>query len=289
MGECPPRVREGGRARRVVEKALDAPEGVVTRRSGDGKVRWQRLVACENLFDHGPCATGGALEAPQIPARVGKAIGMIDPIPVDHALRLQAEESRVSRVKDCTVFNLDGREGLDVEKAAIVQLVIGDPPIGKAVVLGLKKIHNWQILGALGEREHMIVVSKDMLGSPRAIRLRNLRGPSPELIVENRCADRAAEDRQENSVLCARITIEPRRVEARCPIPQERPQRVVMPHGGGDRHVVGDDVDDEAHASLMESIGEPSQALLATVIHAHAGMIHDVVAVHGPRRRLQDR
>ena len=50
--------------------------------------------------------------------------------------------------------------------------------------------------------------------------------------------------------------------------------------GMGDAHVVGHDVDDQAHAALLQALGECGELFLRTDFGIEASVVGDVVAVH---------
>ena len=63
---------------------------------------------------------------------------------------------------------------------------------------------------------------------------------------------------------------------------------MVVPDRGGDRHVIGYHVDDDADALLVCGLRQPPEGLLPTALLGDAGVIHDVVAVGGTGGGLQD-
>ena len=102
-------------------------------------------------------------------------------------------------------------------------------------------------------------------------------------------ADPVPQHRHENGLGVGHVEIEPVRVLRLRAAPQHIPQGAVVPQGGGDRHVVGHHVDDDAHAQLVGRLREPPESVLPTALLRDARVVHDVVAVGGLRCCLQDR
>ena len=81
-----------------------------------------------------------ALQTLQILFGVEQAVGMVDAQAVDLALAQEAEDQLVRRVEDLRPFHAQGGQLVDVEEAAIVDLVGGDAPERQAIGLGVEQL-----------------------------------------------------------------------------------------------------------------------------------------------------
>ena len=104
-----------------------------------------------------------------------------------------------------------------------------------------------------------------------------------------RLLERVAEDRQrEAAVSVVPVHIEPVRGLRRRTVAQRLPELLVEVLWRRDRHVVGNNVDDNPKSVLMGRLGELEEPALATKVVRHPRVVHDVVPVHRPRGGLQD-
>jgi len=194
---------------------------------------------------------------------------------------VELDQFAVGCLEDGRVLDPDGRQGVDVEEAAVIQLLAADPPVGQAVPLPLQQLVEGKILGAGADGEDLVVVGDHGL----LLAVDDVRG---EADVFQLPADPVAEHRHQDGLGVCHVEIEPFRVCRFGAAPQHVPQRVVVPDRGGDRHVVGYHVDDDADALLVCGLRQPPEGLLPTALLGDAGVIHDVVAVGGTGGGLQD-
>ena len=85
------------------------------------------------------------------------------------------------------------------------------------------------------------------------------------------------------------VDVEPAGEGGRRPVPQDRPPGGVLGLRLADRHVVGDDVDDEAHPGRVRGRDQAREGRLPAEVLVEPGMVDDVVAVCRARDRLQAR
>ena len=110
------------------KQPADAQQGVVAGRAGARPVVGQLLVALEDLLDDDPGAAGRVGQPLEVAARVGEAVGVVDPQPVDRAVaRCSVEQQRVGRVEDLGVLDPHRDQRVDVEEAPVVQLLVRRP------------------------------------------------------------------------------------------------------------------------------------------------------------------
>ncbi len=259
-------------ALRVGEDAVDAAQGVVAggavHRPGGG----QHLPVGEDLLHDGPPAAGRLVQLPQIRVGVGEAVRVVHAQTVEHALVEQPQDRPVRGPEDLRVLHADADEVRDAEEPPVVQLRAGQPPPGGAVPLGVDQPRQRQPGGALAEREDVVVVAQDVAVDGEVVDLG---------------AERVAEDgEQELSALRLPVDVEPACVRRLRALAQDLPQRAVVARGH--RHVVGDDVHDQAEAVLACRRGQRAQGRLAAEFLPDAGVVDDVVAVEGAGRGLQD-
>ena len=104
-----------------------------------GQLCAQPLSGLEDLLADDPrvgCALAKALEVLQ---RIAKAVGVIDAHAVEHAVFEPLEDERVGLFEDVLALDTKTDERVDVEEAAIAELLIGGLPVGDAEVLLLEE------------------------------------------------------------------------------------------------------------------------------------------------------
>ncbi len=282
-----PQMGQAQRAVRVVEQARHPPQRVVAGRARAGEVAGQVLLALEDLLDHGPGPVGRALEIAQVAARIGEAVGMVDPVAVDHALALQLQQRAMGRLEHGGVLDPHRGEGVHVEEAPVVQLLVGDLPVREPVPLAVQQIGEPEVLGAGGDGQHVVVVAHHGLLGDRPVGLRDLLDAHRDLPVGEDRPDGPSQHRHEHRALAGELEVEPLGEGGGGAVAQHRPQCSVVPDRGRDRHVVGDDVHDDPHPVGVGGLGEAVQRLLPADLLADAGVVHDVVAVGRAGRGLQ--
>jgi hypothetical protein len=267
---------------------VQPPRGVVAGRSGDGPVVRQLLVALEDLLRDDPRAARGFVQPPQVAARVGEAVGVVDAEPVDHPRGVQLEQQRVRGVEDLGVLDPDRGECADVEEPAVVELLVRDAPVREPVVLATDELGERQVLRLGAHGEDVVVVAQHHLLAELGFG-RDDGVVHDELARGQHVADARAEHGHEQPVrLLVEVDVEPARVRRLGTVPQHRPQRPVVPRGRRHRHVVGDHVDDHAHAAPVRRRGERLEPLAPAQHVADPRVVDDVVPVRRAGRRPQD-
>ena len=94
-GEPGVEVGQRRRGRRVEQDSADPEQRVVARGARARPVAGQPLVALQDLLDDHPRPAGRLGQLPQVAARVGQPVRVVDPQPVDPALVDQREQHRV--------------------------------------------------------------------------------------------------------------------------------------------------------------------------------------------------
>ena len=181
----------------------------------------------------------------QVAARVGQAVRVVDPQPVDRALGRPARAAaRGSRRRPPVVLDPDRGQRVDVEEPPVVQLLVADPPVREPVVLAVEQLVQRQVLGARPDREHVVEVAQHRLV---AVPASSASSPSATHL-----ADPPAQHRhQDRPRSCAAQSTSNQCAYGEAgPVAQHRPQRRVERRRRRDRHVVGHDVDDDAQAVL---------------------------------------
>jgi len=271
---------------RVELQGVDAPGGVVAGGARDRPVVGGCLVALEDFLGHHPGAPGGGGEAAQVAARVGETVGMVDAEGVDVPGVVQLQQQGVGGVEDVRVLDAHGDEGVDVEEAPEVELLVGDLPVGQAVVLRLDALGQGKVLRAGAHREDVVEVAQDGLRAGVLLARDDLGGGGQFAAGEDG-ADPGAEDGQQDAVGGVGA-VEPGGVLGARTFLEHGPQRPVVPQRGRHGHVVGDDVDDHAQAARVSCRGQ----LLEGGAPAHhlgdPGVVDHVVAVGGAGGGRQD-
>ena len=80
------------------------------------------------------------LEPLKVLGRIVEPVGVIDPQPVDLALGQQPQDQAVCGLEDLLALHAQGGQVVDVEEAAVVDLVGRDPPVGQAIALMLEQV-----------------------------------------------------------------------------------------------------------------------------------------------------
>ena len=140
----------------IDEEAVHQVQKAVAGGAFDGPFGSQRLVAGQDLLGHdieGPIARfryravsslgvpvgsrapgfAGVLQEAEIFLRLEKPVRMIHAQPANVALTHQIENQRMHRGEDFGIFHANGGEIVDVEEAAVVDLVHRDAPEAEAI------------------------------------------------------------------------------------------------------------------------------------------------------------
>jgi len=130
----------------IDEEAADLRDEIVARGAGDWPVA-QALVRRQYLLDDDvelalgyPGRLGRfALQALAIAPRIEQPVDVIDAQAVEPALRDERQHAVMGAREEFRQLHADAGEIVDVEEPAIVDLVRGGPPIGRAPGLRLEK------------------------------------------------------------------------------------------------------------------------------------------------------
>ncbi len=265
----PQEIPETGRVR---ERPVHVPQGVVAGGARDGPGGRQVLAVGQDLLHDRPAAARRLVQPPQVAVGVGEAVGVVDAQSVDHVLVEQLEDLVVGGLEHPGVLHPHPDELGDAEEPPVVELGPGQPPPHGAVPLRVQQVRQRQVLGALAQREHMVVVAQHVTVDAQ--------------LVED-LAQRPAEDRQQHlTVLRLPVDVEPACVRRFRALAQHLPQGAVVARCHG--HVVRDDVHHQAEPVLPRGARQGPQPLLAAQLLAHATVVDDVVAVRRTRHGLQD-
>ena len=164
------------------------------------------------------------------------------------------------------VLLADPDELVDGEEAAVVEVDRGPAPVDQLVVL------LGQPVGARGQREAVLVVGDPAAAHP------DLVGDLVEGAAEHRQADLAAAGLPVDVEHPGRLGV--------LAVPQRLDPPGALVRGG---HVVGDQVDDQAHAAGPEGGHQLPQAGLAAQLGGDLGRVDHVVAVGRAAPGPQDR
>ncbi len=257
---------------RVGEDPVHVPQGVVAGGARDGPGGRQVLAVGQDLLHDRPAAARRLVQPREVAVGVGEPVRVVDAQPVDHALVQQLEDLVVGGLEDLGVLHPHPDELGDAEEAPVVELGAGQPPPHGPVPLRVQQMRQRQVLGALAQREDVVVVAQHVTVDAQ--------------LVEH-VAQRPAQDRQQQlAVLGLPVDVEPARVRRLRPLAQHLPQGAVVARGHG--HVVRDDVHHQAEPVLARGARQRPQPLLAAQLLAHARVVDDVVAVRRARHGLQD-
>ena len=167
---------EGLAAAGVDEDAVDEVEEAIAGGAFDGPAGAEAFVAGQDFFGDdvegaavveggsGDAAfakglAAGVLEVVEVAFGVVEAVGVIDAEAVNVAFADEFEEFAVDGVEDGGIFDADGGEFVDVEEAAVVDLVGGDAPEAEAV--GLVREDAFEEVEAAGVAALAVGANKD--------------------------------------------------------------------------------------------------------------------------------
>ncbi len=159
----------------VDQHLVDLGERVVARRPGRPPGLRQVLARLEDLLDDRPPVARRLGQPVEVALRVGQAVGVVDPQPVDRALVHQLQDQRVGRVEDRRVLDPQAGEGVDREEPAVVEVGVRAPPVDQLVVLAGVHLLRRPAPGARRDREAVVVVVQ--LGCPSPPPRRRPRAP----------------------------------------------------------------------------------------------------------------
>ena len=279
---------QGYQSGRVDEQPVNAQQGVITRCSCARKFGGEGLGGFQDFLDDNPCAIGGSLQIRQVFAWVGQTVRVIDAEPVDEPVTVELQQFGMGGGKNVVILDADSCQSVDIEEAAVVELLGGDLPARQPVPLLVEQFGQRHGLGAGTYREDMVVIDDDVLGVGGAVLVRDVPGLDVDGAGCQFRADAITEDGHEDRQGLRDVDVEPGCVRGGRAVAQHTPQRRVVPQRGRYRHVVRDDVDDDAQSSLMSRLAESTEVVLATAFMGDAGVVHDVVAMGGPRCGLQN-
>ena len=144
-GEPAVALGEGPGGRPVDQHPVGDGQELVPGGAGD-RPGGQALAVLEDLLDDHERHLGG--QPPQVGGRVGQAVDVVDPDPVDQALGDQPEDGGVGAQVDLGVLLADPDEVVDGEEAAVVEVDRGPAPLDQLVVLRASR----SVPGAVGKR-----------------------------------------------------------------------------------------------------------------------------------------
>ena len=78
-----------------------------------------------------------AVEAFKVLTRIVKAVRMVDAQAIHFAFRHELKNQAVGCLKDGFIFHANSRQIVGIEKAPVVDVIGGDPPVGEAESLAL--------------------------------------------------------------------------------------------------------------------------------------------------------
>ncbi len=286
-GDAVHRAGERGRARGVAQERADAPGGVVPRRARGLPRRGEGLLVLEDLLDDDPGVVRGVGEAREVAGRVGEAVGVVDAQAVEGAVAHEVDHEAVGGVEDLGILDAERDEGADVEEAAVVELLVGDAPVGEAVVLLGDEGVEGERFGAGADGEDVVVVAED--GDLAAfLEAGDGHRVERELAGGEDGADALAEDGHEDGVAAGPVDVEPVREGGVGALGEHGPEGAVVVDGRRDGHVVGDEVRDEAHVALVGGFGEGAEAFCPAEDGGDVGVVDDVVEVGGAGGGAED-
>ena len=246
-------------------------------------------------------------QAPQVRARAGQAIDVVDAQPVQHAFPNQLQRQRMHGVEDFVVFHTHAHQFADFEEAPPVDLLGRGAPPREPVMLAFQQIMQTRravrraircavrcAVRCAGIKRRAdgsgVIPSRSRAGgqgqmlSARfdgiAISGRGVVNQS-DVAGGQRLAIRLAQHRQQHFAV--------QRCVSRLPVDVERagvaalramPQHIGPPRVRGvGGHVVGHDVGNQPQAVPVRRVGQPAQRGLAAQFRIDALMVNDVVTM----------
>ena len=170
----------------IDEDAVDHGDEVIAGRALHGQLPPKLFFRSQDLLDHDVRVRRASSQPSQVPGRVAKAVDVVDSQSRDGAGLDEVEDQPVAVLEDGFPFDAKPDQGVDGEKAPVVQLLLGAAPVGQPVVLAFQQtiecigivlcdldavdIHAVSRFG--GDREDLVVIAHDKL---RALTLQRQR------------------------------------------------------------------------------------------------------------------
>jgi len=249
----------------VDEHPVEVGEGVVAGGAVGGPIGGQLLAALQDLLDEQVAIAHGRSQPVEVPARIGEAVGVVDPQALHLAAVHPAQDLAVGLIEDPRHLDADTGEGVHGEEPAVVEGRIRLAPVDQFVVLTVVNLPGAGAVGcgALRDREPVVVVVQFVADDAELVQL----------------GVAVAEDRQQQASVAGRpVHVERLGVAGGLPGAEQVPPpgvRVRRVHAD----VVGHDVDQDAPAGRVGARGEPGECLRPAAGGVNAAVIDDVVAV----------
>ena len=252
---------------------------LVARGAVDGPPLGHPLAGCDDLLDEQqPVVADQGPQSLEVGARLGETVDVVHAHAGEGRMPGQTAGEGVHHLGHLDVLDAHGDEVVDREEPSDV--ATGITPPGQFVVLTGDGLGDVELLGPRGEREAQGPVPQ----LRTAVARRDLETAVGEDLVERR-----SELRHDHATAGeVPVHVEPAGRRRRPPVAQHRPPRIVA-FGLGDRHVVGDVVDDHAEPVLVRGVEQPLQCVVAAELLPDPGVVDDVVPVAAVGDRLGDR
>src|SRR3984885_14070434 len=223
---------------------------------------------------------------------------MIDAHAVEYAIGVKLKDQRMDRLEHLVIFDSECGEFVDIEEAAPVDFIVGGTPRHQPVMLLLKQKVQALSTGFRSGIKIVVGILRPVDGAFRKwkkmIEISNVSAAIFAMQIDlpggKRFTVRPAQNRHGDlamqlTVRRFPIDVEIFRESTDLPVPQNvHPPRILRP----DRHVIGDDVGDDAKSMALCFVRQPAQSLLAAEFRIDTGGIDYVVAVLRSGARGED-
>ena len=247
----------------VQQQRVDLAQGVVTSHPGHRPGVGEPLSRLGDLLDRDPAGRGGSRQPFEVSARIGQAVGVVNPQTCHVVLGHPAQDLAVGLVEHRRVLHPQAGQVRYREEPAVVLLRVRPAEADQLVVLAVVHRGGGALARPGGDRIPVLVVAEHAVGNGES---------RVGLVTKHWDQDPAIADLP--------VDVEPAGERRLLADSQHVPPGVVLLRNGH-THVVGHDVDDQPQTDRVAGSGQGGQPGIAAAVRIDEPMVNAVVSMAG--------